>query len=79
MRQLSREFKMSRTTVASLLVQRGIDTSRGMKPEDAQRAVELYEEGHSSISIGRMLGFDNHTILTELRHHGVAIRNAATG
>lgn len=39
-------------------------------------AVKLYEHGLSSGTIGKQLGFDNHTILKELRGWGVAIRSA---
>jgi DNA invertase Pin-like site-specific DNA recombinase len=41
MREVAREFRMSRTTVAKHLADRGIDASRGMKPADAKKAVEL--------------------------------------
>jgi hypothetical protein len=47
-----------------------------MKPADVRRAVELYEEGFSSITIGKQLGFDNHTVLAALRSEGVVIRKA---
>lgn len=73
MRQVAREYRMSRTTVAKLLTERGIDTSRGMKP-----AVRLYEDGLSSIVIGKRLGFDNHSVLKALRGAGVSIRPALT-
>jgi hypothetical protein len=76
MRQVAREFRMSRTTVAKHLANRGVDTSRGMKPADITRAVELYAEGLSSIGIGKQLGFDNHTVLSALRAQGVPIRQA---
>lgn len=76
MRQVAREFRMSRTTVAKHLANRGIDASRGMKPADIDRAVDLYAEGLSSMSIGKQLGFDNHTILSALRAEGVPIRKA---
>lgn len=76
MREVAREFRVSRATVAKLLAKRGIDTSRSMKPAEVKQAVRLYEDGLSSITIGKRLGFDNHTILNALRGHGVAIRPA---
>jgi len=76
MRQLAREFRMSRTTVAKHLVERGIDTSKGMQSADVEQAVALYAEGLSSIVIGKRLGFDNLTVLKALRDGGVAIRKA---
>lgn len=76
MREVAREFRMSRTTVAKHLADRGIDASRGMKPVDAKRAAKLYAEGLSSIVIGKQLGFDNHTIIKALREQGIPIRVA---
>jgi len=67
---------VSRTTVARILSEHDIDTSRGMTEAQISFAAELYEQGHSSAAIGRRLGFDNHTILKELRGRGVAIRAA---
>lgn len=67
MRVVAREFRMSRETVAKHLASRGIDTSRGMKPAEIKRAKELYAQGMGSGRIGRMLGFDNKTILKCVR------------
>jgi len=68
MREIAREFRMSRTTMAKLLTERGIDTSKSMKPVDIKRAKELYAQGMGSGRIGRMLGFDNKTILRAVRN-----------
>ncbi|WP_460530361.1 hypothetical protein [Humibacter ginsengiterrae] len=76
MREVAREFRVSRTTVAKYLAARGIGTSRRMKPTDVDRAVTLYGEGLPSSVIGQRLGFDNHTILKALREQGVQIRPA---
>jgi AraC-like DNA-binding protein len=76
MREVARELGMSRTTVAKLLAERGIDTSRSMKHSEVKQAMRMNKEGLSSIRIGKQLGFDNHTILNALRGHGVAIRPA---
>ncbi|WP_460530373.1 helix-turn-helix domain-containing protein [Humibacter ginsengiterrae] len=67
MRKVARDFRISRTTVAKYLAERGIDTSRSMKPADVTRAVKLYGVGLSSQAIGQRLGFDSHTILKALR------------
>lgn len=77
MREVAREFGMSRTTVAKLLAERDVDTSRGMKSGEVKQALRLYEEGLSSITIGKQLGFDNHTVLKVLRRAGVKIRASA--
>lgn len=62
-REIAREFRMSRTTVAKLLAERGVDTSRGMKPEEIKKGRELYAQGVGSGKIGKLLGYDNKTIL----------------
>jgi hypothetical protein len=76
MRQVAREFRMSRTTVAKLMAERGVDTAPGMKPTDVAQAIELYAQGISSITIGKQLGFDNHTVIAALRAQSVPIRKA---
>lgn len=76
MREVAREFQMSRTTVAKHLADRGVDASRGMKTPDIKQAVTLYAEGRSSMTIGKQLGFDNHTVIKALREQGVPIRAA---
>lgn len=63
MRLVSRELGISRTTVAKHLADRGIDTSKSMKPADVAKARELYAQGMGSGRIGKLLGFDNKTIL----------------
>lgn len=63
MRAVALEFRMSRETVAKHLKARGIDTSRSMKRAEAKRARELYAQGMGSGRIGRILGYDNKTIL----------------
>ena len=73
-RAVARELHISRTTVARILTEHGIDASRGMSEAQVGIAAELYEQGLSSAVIGRRLGFDNHTILKNLRSYGVAIR-----
>jgi AraC-like DNA-binding protein len=71
---VAREFQVSRTTVARVLTEQGIDASRRMTDAQISVAAELYEQGLSSAAIGQRLGFDNHTILKALRSRSVAIR-----
>jgi hypothetical protein len=78
MRQVAREFRVSRTTVAKHLAERGIETSRGMKPSEVKQAVRMYKKGLSSIVIGGQLGYDNHTVLAALRMEGVTVRDSAS-
>lgn len=67
MRELAREFQISRTTVAKHLKDRGVDSSRGMKPAQIAKAKELYAQGLGSGQIGKLLGFDNKTILKAVK------------
>ena len=62
-REIARELKLSRTTVAKHLASRAVMTSRSMNPAQEQLANELYNDGLSSAAIGRQLGFDNKTVL----------------
>jgi AraC-like DNA-binding protein len=71
MREVAREFRLSRTTVAKLLADHGIDTSRSVAAERVSVAARLYGAGRSSAVIGRRLGFDNHTVLKALRGRGI--------
>jgi hypothetical protein len=73
-RQVARDFAISRTTVAKLLDTRGVDTSRGLKAGETEQAVELYTQGISSSAIGKLFAVDNHTVLNALRRAGVAVR-----
>lgn len=77
-RTVATEFRLSRTTVARILAEHGIDASRRMNDTQIEIAVELYEQGLSSAAIGKQLGFDNHTILKALRWRNVEIRPAVT-
>lgn len=77
-RTVAGEFQISRTTVARVLAEHGIDASRRMAEAEVSAAAELYEQGLSSAAIGQRLGFDNHTILRALRGRGVAIRPAVS-
>ena len=67
MRELAREFQIPRTTVAKHLNDRGVDSSRGMKPAQIGKAKELYTQGLGSGQIGKLLGFDNKTILKAVK------------
>ena len=69
MRQVAREFRMSRTTVREHLRKRGIRVRSAKPMTDAQKklAKQLYAAGEPSTAIGKKLGFSHHTILTAVR------------
>jgi transposase-like protein len=74
-RQVAREFGISRTTAAKHLADRGVNTARGMNLAEKDEAVRLYLQGLSSARIGDQLGFDNHTILNAIRGADLNVRN----
>lgn len=76
-RTVAAELQLSRSTVARILNEHGVDATRRMTTAEISEAAELYEQGLSSGVIGKQLGFDNHTILRALRRRGVPIRPAA--
>jgi DNA-binding CsgD family transcriptional regulator len=76
MRQVARELDLSRTTVAKHLGDRGIKTSRRMSAEQSAEAVHLCGGGMSSLDVGAILGFDNHTVLEAVADAGMPIRKS---
>ena len=76
-RTVAAELQLSRSTVARILSEHGVDATRRMTTAEISEAAELYEQGLSSGVIGKQLGFDNHTILRALRRRGVPFRPAA--
>lgn len=73
-KQVAREFGISRATAAKHLADRGVETSRGMSAAETETAIRLYSQGLSSAAIGQELGFDNHTILNAIRAAGLRVR-----
>ena len=76
-RTVAAELRLSRSTVARILNEHGVDATRRMTAAQISEAAKLYEQGLSSGVIGKQLGYDNHTILRALRRRGVPIRPAA--
>jgi DNA-binding CsgD family transcriptional regulator len=76
LRLVAAELGVDRATVRTHLKQRGVQLveQARMTDRDVARAVELYVAGQSSVTIGKALGFDNHTVLKALRTAGVRIR-----
>lgn len=75
MKELASEFGIHRATVSSHLTEHGVPIRRrGLDPEQAAEAVLLYEEGWSSVRLGRRFGVSADTVLTALRQAGVSIR-----
>ena len=69
MREVAREFRISRTTVREHLRKRGIRVRSSMPMTEKQRikAKEMYAAGQPSTLIGKKLGFSHHTILRAVR------------
>lgn len=62
MRNVASEFQLSRTTVARMIKDHGVDASRKLIEPRIAVAVELNERGLSSATVGRRFGFDKHTV-----------------
>lgn len=75
-RLVADEFKLYRATVSEHLKRRNIPTRKmiSMNVLEIAEAVRLYEAGDSSVTIGRRLGFSNHTVIKKLREAEVEIR-----
>ena len=69
-------YNVHRNTVSRHLKERGVDLSRRMPDAAKDQAARLYMDGKSSASIGKQLGFDNHTIIATLRSMDVVIRKS---
>jgi len=69
MREVAREFRISRTTVREHLRKRGIRVRSSMPMTEKQRikAKEMYAAGQPSTLIGKKLGFSHNTILRAVR------------
>ena len=69
MRQVAREFRISRTTVREHLWRYGITvrSSKPMSELQKTKARELWVAGMPGTMIGKKLGFSHHTILRAVR------------
>ena len=69
MRQVAREFGISRTTVRSHLRSMGVTVrvSKPMSEQEKQKAREMWAAGMTSTQIGQKLGLSHHTILRAVR------------
>jgi transposase-like protein len=75
MKELASALGIHRNTVSDHLRQHGVPTRRrGLDENDTADAARLYEEGWSSLMIGKMYNVDPKTALTTLRKAGVHIR-----
>ena len=77
---LSREFGISESGLRNLLRAEGV-TLRGhaITPEDAERAVQLYEGGWTITQVVAHIGYSHGTIRSALLKRGTAIRSGGQG
>jgi hypothetical protein len=75
--ELAVRYQIHRTTALAILSRSGVDR-RGKGPSDEQTALalELYEMGNSTASIGELLGFSGETIRHRILAAGIRMRNA---
>ena len=73
--ELSGQFRVHRHTVMDLLEKAGISRrGKGPSAEEVVTAIELYEEGYATATIGLVLGFSGETIRQRLLAAGISIR-----
>jgi DNA-directed RNA polymerase specialized sigma24 family protein len=74
-RELAETFRVHRSTVTALLERGSVARRRkGLSPNEAHLAAQLYEEGLSFATIGKRLGFSGDTVRRRLYKEDIAIR-----
>lgn len=78
MANLAKQHGVKRQSIAALLQREGVSIRprKVISPEQINQAIELYEAGNSSVTIGSRLGYDGATIWRALKKHGVQMRNS---
>lgn len=75
-RELAGKYNVNRETVGLVLSRAGVIKRRkGLDACQVEEAARLYEEGWSTLRLGRRFGVDAQTVATTLRKAGVAIRS----
>lgn len=79
-RALSREYDISRSGLRTLLQREGVVLrDYGITPEEAERAVRLYEQGLTIRQVTDEVGHSYGTIRTVLHERGASIRAGGRG
>ena len=75
--QLAEEFDCHHQTISNILKRNNIkvDKRKAQKKLDADVAVAMYMDGHSSTEIGKRFDVSPQVVLRCLRGHGVEIRS----
>lgn len=77
---LSRAYGISKTGLRELLQAEGVSMRRqAITPEDAERAVQLYENGLTIKQVVEKVGYSFGTIRRVLHENGVAMRASGIG
>lgn len=77
---LSREYGISKTGLLELLRTEGVPLRRqAITPEDAEKAVRLYESGLTIKQVVEQVGYSYGTIRRVLHENGVAMRATGIG
>lgn len=72
---LSRAYGISKTGLLELLQAEGVSKRRqAITPDDAERALQLYEGGLTIMEVAGRVGYSYGTIRRALHEHGVAMR-----
>jgi hypothetical protein len=77
---LGREYGVSKTGLLQLFQTEGVSLRRqAISPQDAERAVRLYESGLTIKQVVEQVGYSFGTIRRVLHDHGVALRGSGVG
>jgi DNA invertase Pin-like site-specific DNA recombinase len=75
---LSRQYGISKTGLLQLLQDKGVPLRRrSVTPEDAERAVRLYERGLTIDEVVKPIGYSYSTVQRLLHQKGVVLRTGA--
>lgn len=76
-RQLTRDFRIDRTTVLAHLKRQGVPrrpNTRKLSDEQVAEAAELYQQGWSLLGLGKHYGADDETVRRTLRRANIRLR-----
>jgi DNA-directed RNA polymerase specialized sigma24 family protein len=76
LKELSKQYRVHRTTVSELLEQRGVQRRyRSLSVDQVAEAVKLYESGLSLVRVGDVLQANSGTVWQALKRKGVPLRD----
>ena len=76
---LAERYQISRQTVSNILERHGVHRRYNLlSRRDIEKAVRLYQSGHSLATVGTKLGVNATTVLNAFRRAGISTRRVGT-